>query len=332
MDALIGIDMGATTIAGGVVTTAGEVLEVVERPTRRDGPGTATATLMEVVERVMAAAGRHRAAVEGIGIGVPGLIDPAKGMLMSDCNLVPELAFLPLADLVRERTRQPTYVDNDVNALALAEWSFGHGRGIDSFVLLAIGTGLGGANILDGRLLRGRHGYAGEWGHVPVVLGGRACRCGGQGCVGAYVSGLGISHEAGLRVAGRSDSALLARAGGDPQAITAPMVFAAARGGDAVAGALVTEACEALAACLGAIVNALNPDLILVTGGVAASLEPLAVDILQRARRYALAPALDDTRVQFAIADKGSTVRGGAALVLYETARRRAAATSGPGV
>lgn len=317
---LIGIDMGATAIAGGVVTAAGDVLEVVETPTRRDGPGTGVARLLEVVDRTVAAAERH-GAVDGIGIGLPGLVEPAKGMLASDCNLVPELAFVPLAEIVRERTGRPTWVDNDVNALALGEWMFGHARGVEHFVLLAIGTGVGGANVLDSRLVRGRHGFAGEWGHVPVVLRGRTCACGGQGCVGAYVSGVGLSREVAARLDGDAGSALVARAGGDPAAVTPALLFEAARAGDPVARALVDEACEALAACVGTIVNALDPDLVLITGGVAVSLAPLAADILARVRRYALGPAMTDARVRFAPADKRSTVRGGAALVLYELGR-----------
>jgi glucokinase len=234
---------------------------------------------------------------------------------------VPELAGVALAAELRTISSLPAFIDNDVNVLALEEWRFGAGRGARSLVLLAIGTGVGGGIILDSRLMRGACGYGGELGHISINFDGRSCFCGGRGCLKTYVSGPDIAAEARQRVKGQTDSPLLSLAGGDPAGITAAHVFRAAAGGDYLAAALVDEVCQALGAGLAAVVNGLNPEVVLVTGGVAESLLPLEGAILRWAGRYAFARALAATRIAIVPLDKRATVRGGAALFLYETAR-----------
>src|SRR5205809_503560 len=181
----------------------------------------------------------------------------------------------------------------------------------------AIGAGI----VLESRLVRGAAGFGGELGHTPVKFDGPPCWCGGRGCLALYASGRGIAEAARARVAGLPDAPLLTAAGGDPRAITAPLVFRAAREGDAVASAVVDEACRALGAMLGAVVNGLNPELIVLTGGVAESLVPLEAQILQRAAEYAFRAALARTRVTIVPGDKRTSMRGAAALAIYEIAR-----------
>jgi glucokinase len=217
----------------------------------------------------------------------------------------------------------PTFVDNDVNALALGEWTFGLGRGAPSCVVVAIGSALGAAIILDGRLVRGKNGYAGELGHVPVDLDGPVCPCGARGCLGPYLGGEYIAMEARRRVASEPSS-LGAMAGGKPGGITAEMVFTAASAGDGLARSMVERACRALGAGLAVVINTLDPGVVVVTGGVVKSLLPLREEIIRRASEYALAESLAGTPIHFAPGHKGQTVRGGAALVLYERARRAA--------
>ena len=163
-----------------------------------------------------------------------------------------------------------------------------------------------------------------------MSLTGPACVCGGVGCLATYVAGGLIPERAREQLARYPDSAVLARAGGDPERISAGVLFEAAAGGDPLARAVVEQACQALAMGIGALVNLLNPEVIVITGGVAASLAPLQDDILRRARRRALTAALDATAVRVVPADKRGTVRGGAALVLYEMARRGSQHTLSP--
>jgi glucokinase len=323
--AIIGMDLGGTSLSAGLVTHGGEVLHVVERATHEHGPGTAVEQMLEVVARVHGEARSRGIAVDGVGVGLPGIADVEKGRMIGDVMLIPEVTKVPVAERIREVTGLPAFLDNDVNALALAESRYGSGHGVRSLVLLAIGSGPGGALVVDGELFRGHGGFAGEFGHVPLGMDGPPCACGGHGCASLYLSGAVLARRASVAVADGGSPTLLGLAGGDPSAITARTIFDAARAGDSLAAGMVDRACEALAALLGIIINGLNPELIVVTGGMLESLTRLEADILRRAGRYAFARAIAATTIRFAPSAKRDTVRGGAALFLYESERRRRA-------
>jgi len=249
--------------------------------------------------------------VTGVGVGVPGTVDAERGVVGVDVNYAPELAGVPLAERLRPRVDVPVFVDNDVNALVLAEWMWGAGRGARSLVMLALGTGVGGGIVLDGRLHRGAAGSAGELGHVPINFDGPPCVCGGRGCLKAYVSGTDIARRGEERL-------------GRP--IAAAEVFRLAAAGQAEAETIVEEVCRALGAGLAVIVNGLNPERVLLAGSVAKSLRPLEARIRASLAGYAFAAAIAATRLEILSLDKDATVRGGAALVRYETDRRRTTA------
>ncbi|MGH7324094.1 MAG: ROK family protein [Candidatus Rokuibacteriota bacterium] len=321
-EVLLGVDVGGTTTAAGAVTAAGEVLLEESAPTHRAGPGTAGRTIVELIETVMRRARAERLAVTGIGVGVPGIVDPARGTIGDEAHHVPDLMGLPLGAHLAERFGVPAFVDNDVNALALAEHTFGLGRDARSLVVLAPGTGFGAGIILDGRLVRGAHGFGGEFVHAPVNFAGRPCWCGGRGCLAVYASGRGIAEAGRERAATTLGAELLRLAGGDLHAITASLVFQAAAAGDQMAGAVIDEACRALGAMIGVIVNGLNPEVVVITGGVAAAYAPLEKKVLAAAAEHAFNRALAQTRVTIVPGDKRLTMRGAAVLVLYERAAR----------
>jgi glucokinase len=313
---LIGADVGATTIAAGLVTERGEVVGFERVPTHGRGKGTAVGALLDLLNALLRRASRADRAASAIGIGLPGIVDAGKGMMVSDQNLVPEFAGVPLAGDLRASTGLPVFVENDVNALAVGEHEFGIGRGVASMVMLAVGTGVGGAIVLGGELVRGHGGCAGEFGHVSIDFQGLPCRCGGRGCLNDYVAGEILARTAREAVARGESSKVLALAGGDPDRITAPLVFEAAAAGDGPAMAIVERACEALGAGIAGIVNTLNPELVVVAGGVAGSFAALEDRVVESTRRYALSQALAGTRVCFVPADKRRTVLGGAAIAL----------------
>ena len=304
----IGVDVGGTTVAAGLVTADGQVLEHVQAPTHARGPGSALETIVEVLDRLRDRARGRGVAVSGVGVGIPGTVDAERGVVGVDVNYVPELAGAPLAERLGARVDAPVFVDNDVNALVLAEWAWGAGRGARSLVMLALGTGVGGGIVLDGRLQRGAAGSAGELGHVPIAFDGPPCICGGRGCLKAFVSGTDIARRAEERL-------------GRP--VGAAEVFQLAAAGEAEAAAIVDEVCRALGAGLAVIVNGLNPERVLLAGSVAKSLRPLEARIRASLADYAFAAAIAATRLEILSLDKDATVRGGAALVRYETDRRR---------
>ncbi len=301
--------MGGTTTAAGLVAADGQVLAHFQEPTHGRGPGTALDTLLDLLGKLEGAARVRGLQISGVGIGVPGTVDTERGVIGADIHYVPELAETPLAAVVGARLGLPAFVDNDVNVLALGEWMFGAGKGTRSLVVLALGTGVGGGIILDGRLHRGQGGFGGELGHVPINFDGRPCICGGRGCLKTYVSGTDIALQGSLRL---------------KREVTAAEVFELAAGADPVAREIVDEVCQALGAGLAVIVNGLNPERLLLAGSVAKSLKALEREVREWVARYAFAQALATTRVEILTRDKDATVRGGAALLHYETQRRAA--------
>jgi len=300
---LLGVDVGGTSMSAGIVTRDGRVLVARGRPTHGPEGGGAIERILALAAEVVAlpAARGHR--LIGVGAGLPGLVDVALGTVGGEAHHVPELTGVPIAKLLAEVAGAPAFVDNDVNAVALAEGRWGAGRGAKSFVLLAVGTGVGGGMVLDGRLHRGAGGFGGELGHVPIAFDGRPCICGARGCLKAYVAGPDLAGEASRRLGRPVDAAGL---------------FELADRGDATAEAVVAEATEALAAGLAIIVNGINPERLLVAGSVGQAFARREGDLRARLARRAYKGALATTRLAFLDLGKETSVRGGAALVLYE--------------
>ena len=315
---IVGVDMGGTTLSAGLVADDGRVISQEAIPTHQDGAGRARENLYSLLDRLVGEAKRQGFTVTAIGVGVPGNVDAVTGVIGQDIPNVPEFAGLPLGALLQERYSVPAVIDNDVNALALDAWLFGEGRGARSLVVLAVGTGVGGGVIIQDELLRGASGYGGELGHMTINFDGRPCVCGGRGCLKSYVSGPEIAVQAIERLSKYPSSLVLQLAGGRPDAVTALHVFEAQRSGDPLAVRLIDEVCHSLGAGVGAIINGLNPERFLLTGGVVESLASHFPRIREWARRYAFAGAIDVTDLRCSVRDKRLTVRGGAALVLYE--------------
>jgi glucokinase len=320
---VLSADVGGTAVGVAVVSPQGEVRLAEEEPTRGAGAGSALETILSLLSGTAARAAGAGLPLAGCGIGVPGAVDVATGRIGGDIQNLPELAGCSLGALARTRTGLRTIVDNDVNALTVGEARFGVARGRRFVVLLAVGTGVGGGIYLDGELVRGASGYGGELGHVSASFGGRPCICGARGCLKAYVAGPDIAEQAREALGAYPGSTLAVierRVGGG---LTARDVFEAARAGDGLASELVERVCGVLGTALGGIMNALNPELIVLTGGVADSLAPHLGRVRHWARAQALRGAHDAADVLVVPRSKTSAVRGAAALFLHETVRGR---------
>ena len=249
--AIVGIDVGATTTSAGLVTPEGEILAFAEAPTRTTGGDTPVNIALALATELTSRARGMGMPLAGIGVGLPGLVDAEKGMMIYEVNHVPEFAHVPLADLLRGSTGLTTFVDNDVNVLALGEHRFGVGRGADSLVMLAIGTGVGGAVIIGDALVRGHASCAGEFGHLPIDPNGPVCRCGNRGCLNAFAAGMSMAGRGRERAVAAPHSLLMALAGGDPDRITAQLVFRAAAMGDPAAGSTLPNSRSTLSSRCG---------------------------------------------------------------------------------
>ncbi len=317
---ILGVDVGGTTSAGALVDREGEARGAIVRPTRVPGVTVIENILGLIAELCTTARGRGLT-VEGVGVGVPGAVDDPRGTISRDILNVPELQGLPLASLVRERTGLACVLDNDVNALALGEMYFGAARGGTDFVVIACGTGVGGGIVQGGRLLRGASGYGGEVGHMTVNAVGRPCFCGSVGCLKAYVAGPDIAETASEALK-EEDAPLLRRrvsAGSSP--LTSEDVFDAARQGDPVAQRIVENVVRYLGAGVGNILNILNPEMVILTGGVVNAVREQWERVLHWAEFYSLREAFAAARIVYSAADKRASARGAAALYLYERPR-----------
>ncbi len=282
VDLTIGVDVGGTKIAAGVVDPDGRVLEKVRVGTPGATAETVEAGIVEAVRRLTA---RHT--VTAVGLAMAGWVDEKRSILRFAPNL-------PMADRPLKATIEPlvgvrVVVENDANAAAWGEYRFGGGRGVTDVVLITVGTGLGGGTVLEGRLLRGAFGGAGEFGHVRIVPGGLPCGCGNHGCWEQYTSGSALVREARALAVAEPDRAkvLLDLAGGTPDGIDGRMITQAAVDGDLTARALLAETGRWLGEGIADIANVLDPAVVVIGGGVSE-----AGDFLLGPARAAYATAL----------------------------------------
>lgn len=274
LEPVIALDIGGTKIAGGIVDSAGRVFcrKQIETPVGLGGPGT-----MEVVIDLVQRLHTECPVAVAVGVGSAGQIDHARGRVIYANENLPGWTGMEIRAQLEAAIGLSTVVDNDVNAMAVAEARQGAAAGHQVVIVVAIGTGIGGALMLERHLFRGATGIAGEIGHIPVASAGPRCACGKLGCLEAYTAGPYIAAE-------------YARRTRDPRITTLPEVVQLARHGDRVARAVFARAGTYLGCALAGLVNVLNPDAIVIGGGVM-SAEDLLLGPLQEALRARVLPA-----------------------------------------
>jgi glucokinase len=275
----IGVDIGGTKIAAGVVAEDGRILDRVRVPTPPDDELATLAALHAVVDELRDRDPR----VEAIGVGAAGLVERPGG----NARWAPHNTYrrMELRRLLHERTGLPTSVDNDGNAAAWAEARFGAGAVSDDLVLINVGTGIGGGLVLNGQLYHGEHGFAGELGHLIVDPGGDRCPCGNRGCLEAMASGSTLGRL-GREAAAADPGGRLAVLAGGPDLVTGEVVFAAAAEGDKPALALFERVGHWLGVGIASLVTIFDPDLVVVGGGVAATGDLLLAPARASFERY----------------------------------------------
>ncbi|MGH3877868.1 MAG: ROK family protein [Actinophytocola sp.] len=265
------MDIGGTSVRAGVVDRYGTVLDTARAPT----PTSEEALEGAIVSAVDTLATRHR--VTGVGLAVAGFVTTDRRSVM----FAPHLAWrnAAVADRISARLGLPVVLEHDANAAVLAEHRFGAARGARVALLVAIGTGIGGGLLLDGKLFRGAHGVAPELGHLPLVPGGRPCPCGKSGCWERYCSGTALSATAVELLAsypGRS-TVLSREMAVDKRSVTGRKVAAAARDGDPLAQRAMAELAMWLGEGLSLVADIYDPEVVVIAGGVSES-APLFLD------------------------------------------------------
>jgi glucokinase len=262
---VVGVDIGGTKVLAGVVDEQGRVSSTALRTT--PGRRVVTAQVEDaLVEAILDSAGGRPLA--GVGVAAAGFVDSQGERVM----FAPHLPWQgePLRELLEDRLGCPVALDNDANCAARAEAHHGAARGAASALMITMGTGIGGAVLLDGRVLRGANGMAGEFGHMQVVPDGQACECGKKGCWEQYSSGNALVRNARVLMA-EQPSVLDEMSGGNPERVTGPMVTSAAEEGDLVARAAFATVGEWLGVGVANLVAAFDPDVVVIGGGVSAA-------------------------------------------------------------
>ncbi len=298
---IIGVDLGGTNLVVGAMTTDGASAFATHTvPTRADlGADGVVARIAEQIERVIAdtcaATGRTRRDFLGVGIGSPGPLDRARGLVIFTPNL--GWRDFPLRDRVQDAVHLPATLDNDANCATLGEWWIGAAKGARNVVGLTIGTGIGGGLILDGRLYHGASDVAGEIGHATIEANGRRCGCGNYGCLEAYASGPAIAERAREALAGGEPSVMPSLVGGDLTRLTAALVYEAAHRDDELAVEVVRDTARFLGIGVANLLNIFNPEVVVLAGGVMQAGDALFEPLRAEVRRRAFKPAVDACRI-----------------------------------
>ncbi|MBA3415349.1 MAG: ROK family protein [Chloroflexia bacterium] len=319
----LGIDFGGTKLLAAVVDTdTGEVVATAKKKTSAaDGPDALMDRLYDAAEAALKAGKLKPSQIASIGVGIAGQVDADRGILLGTPNLSQATVDLPMAALLRERFGVPAALRNDVQIAALGELHFGAGRGIADFLCVFVGTGVGGAIVRDGTILTGASGSAGEIGHLVVDAGGRLCGCGGHGHLEAYASRTAITRSL-LGDLKRGRTTLLRDLLPDLDQADAPggtairsgILAKAVKAGDELTTETVREAARYLGLGIASAINLLNPQRVILGGGVIEAVDLLFDTAARYARQESLpTPARSVEIVRAGLGDNAGVV--GAALL-----------------
>jgi glucokinase len=298
---IVGVDLGGSTINVGVVPfDGGTVLGMRSLPTEpQRGPKAVVDRIAKMIRDAVRDARREaelrEEAVIGVGLGSPGPLDRETGTILDTPNL--GWRNFPLRDLIANAVGLDVVLDNDANAATLGEWWLGAARGADPVVGVTLGTGIGGGIVLGGRVYHGASDAAGEFGHMTIDSTGRKCNCGNYGCLEAYASGPAIAARAVEGLETGSSSLLPDMVGGELDRISAATVYEAIVAGDAYAADVMRETAKFLGTGLANLINLLNPELIVISGGVTRAGDHLFEPLRAEVRRRAFSEAADACRI-----------------------------------
>ncbi len=326
---VLGLDIGGTKLAAGVLEEAGSLHSWVRTPTHaHEGPDPVIGRLLLLARQAMESARVDPASIDAIGVGCGGPLDPETGVIHDPPNL-PGWHEVPLAAMLRRALGRPVYVENDANAGALGEYHRGAGRGVENMIYLTISTGIGGGIVIGGRLYRGETGNAGEIGHMTMVWNGRPCTCGSRGCLEAYASGTSIARRAREAIES-GEASVLTEIAGSTLAVTAATVIMALRSRDPLAVRIWDESMEILGAGIASVANIFDPARVVLGGGVTQA----GAALFDPVRRVALSRVLPPRDSSVAIVPSQLGVQlgvvGAAVAALERHARATGSASDAP--
>lgn len=321
---VIGVDMGGTKILAAVVNAEGKILGTAKIPTKADkGASVVIDRIAHCIQKAVDKSRVARESIRAVGIGAPGPLDPGTGVVIFAPNL--GWTDVPLKTELENRVGIPTFVDNDVNVGTLGEHAFGAGKGVSTLVGIFVGTGIGGGIIMNGELFHGASKTAGEIGHIIVKAGGPRCGCGRRGCLEALASRTAITRQLQRAIVKKGKKSILpSLTGGDLKLIRSGVLAKALRRNDKLTVKVFKKATKYLGIGIASIVNFLNPEMIVLGGGVVEALDDSFLDaIADVVEAYALPNTLSGVQIVKARLGDDAGILGAAAL-----ARQRFAAAT----
>ncbi|MCF7928646.1 MAG: ROK family protein [Spirochaetales bacterium] len=314
----IGIDMGATKILAAVLDSRGTVIGREKVPTEgRQGAQQVLDNINKATEKALESTGIKRSKLAAIGITVPGTVDPAQGNVIRGTNM--DFNDYPLGKELSERYGVPAIVENDVNAGTFGEFRFGSGTGVQDLIGVFPGTGIGGGIILDGRLYRGKRGMAGEVGHMIIQTDGPICGCGQRGCVEALAGRTSMARDAAFLTAVGKSPGGMETGGTDILNYKSKALYKAYKSGDPAIRGVIERGAYYLGIGLANLVNILNPELIIIGGGIIDRFGSGYLDILDESmREHAMSEIAAEVRLAEAALGDDSVFMGLFGLFLEE--------------
>jgi glucokinase len=268
---VVAMDIGGTKIMTALFSEEGKILTKDIRPTLAEqGVDAVIERLCSAISDILNKNKMSPPHIHSISIACAGGVDTGKGVVVTPSPHLPDWANLPLANIIKKKLGVTAYVLNDASAAALGEQRYGVGKGVKNLVLFTLGTGIGGGVVIDGRLYLGARGGAGEFGHMTVDANGPNCDCGNTGCLELYASGTAIENYVKARIKDGAESSLVGMSDGEADKITVEMVAAVARNGDKLAQDVISRAAYYLGVGMVNVVNIFNPEMIIISGGMAA--------------------------------------------------------------
>jgi len=312
----VGVDFGGTNIEIALVDGAGSIAQRARVETRAEtGPDSIIERMAACVVGLVKAGDAAREGIVGVGIGSPGPLTIADGVIRGTPNL-PGWDEIYLRDRIASAVGLRTWLENDANAAAYGEFCFGAGREVQSMIILTLGTGVGGGVILDGRIWHGCSDVAGHLGHITLYPEGRPCGCGKRGCLEAYASATALARRAREIVIEGRETLITSLADGAPSKITSKTIYDAAVQGDEVAVELFRGLGHDLGVVIGSLLNAINVEMAVITGGMLAAREFFFPTLIETARENSFEAAFGAARIVPSELGGDAGVVGAAALAL----------------
>lgn len=309
-----GIDIGGTNTKIGILDEEGEILQSTSIKTlSMEGVDITLERIWSTVKELLKSLDIMEDKLEGIGMGIPGPVVDQK-IVSFFANFSWEKN-INIAEKMEKISGKPTKLDNDVNVIALGEAKFGAGKGYKSSVTIALGTGIGGGIYVDGMLISGAQGAGGEIGHSKVEKNGKLCGCGQRGCLEAYASATGVAREAISRLMVNKNNMLYDKVKEDISKVEAKDVFDCAKAGDKFSMEIVDYVADYLALGIGNTLNILNPQAIILAGGVALAGDILLDNVKKRLKEYALPMTVDNLEIKLGILGNDAGIKGASALI-----------------